>query len=401
VQAVLHVHQLSLSLRYTTSSPPSFFSTLFFLSCKNNNQKDKTNTKTKMQGRAACQGCEAPAHYLPSVSTATACLACPPGTFMMMQPSTTTTTAATTPSCSLCAENTFNPYSAATSCSICPDGTRSVANRTTCFQCPFINSTILPFVEYFQSGCAVQCMPFVSYLRTNPYVTGGCASCASIIPPVGTYADHISCINWQACTNAPANALYTSPSLEIGVSKCEWACNTGYYRASISAPSCTQCVYVGFNANVHQPTTVCLFGCKPRIYSDPLLKCDQLCVDLFLEYNSGSILIAPRVRDYHRTPSLPSSRPHYIQGVCGTDETVPYSNLPFLRRGRWFHPLPTTPYTLKNQHFCCISIYTLKKMYNDDDDAYMQGLLVAFIASNICTGSIIVRQRPPQHKRGL
>lgn len=177
----------------------------------------------------------------------------------------------------------------------------------------------------------MQCKPYVSYLRTNPYTPGGCASCMSVVTPVGTYADSISCINWRTCINAPPNAIYTTASSEIGVSKCNWTCNTGYYLA---ASTCSPCAYVGFNATVHQPTTGCLFGCKPRFYSDSALECNQPCIDLFLEYSSGSIQIAPRVTDYYSNNII--QRPRYIQRVCGTDdETIPFSSLPFLRRGRW------------------------------------------------------------------
>jgi len=295
------------------------------------------------KGRSACQGCSEPAYYLPSASSSlssfssSACLPCPAGTYMP----TTTTTSVT---CLLCPENTYTPFNASTTCLTCPNGMRPVPNRTACFQCPLINTTMLPFVEYFQSGCAIRCKPYVSYMRTNPYIPGGCANCSSLTIPVGVYADPISCITWRACTNAPQNALYTSASSEIGSSKCDWKCNTGYYRDSSSTPLpvCAQCVYIGFNATVHQPTTGCLFGCKPHIYSNPLLppplKCDQPCVDLLLQYNSGNILIAARVRDYfsNTTSDRIKSRPRYMQGVCGADdETVPFSNLPFLRRGRW------------------------------------------------------------------
>jgi cysteine-rich repeat protein len=97
----------------------------------------------------------------------------------------------------------------------------------------------------------------------------------------------------------------------------------------------------------------CAYTCKPYMYVDaPALTCTTPCNYLIADAQGGRLL-APRVRDYTGLVSLPSPsnprvsvmavrpRPRYIQGVCGTTETAPNSNLPFLRRGTYAYLSPT------------------------------------------------------------
>ena len=157
------------------------------------------------------------------------------------------------------------------------------------------------------------------------------------------------------CTNAPPNARYVSASPLVGVSACRWACNAGFQPNGTAG--CMPCVYTSgfFNASIHRPTTGCLYPCKPLLYVDAALRCNQTCRDLLADYRGGRLLAA-RVRDYVGPVSLPSSssaggsveavvrpRPRYVLGVCGSNEALRGSDLPVLRRGRWAYLGPAVP----------------------------------------------------------
>ena len=72
----------------------------------------------------------------------------------------------------------------------------------------------------------------------------------------------------------------------------------------------------------------CPYTCKPQLYFEPSLACDQPCVYLLNEEIAGRIMA--RVGDY-----VNRTRPRYVQGVCHDDEALPHYILPFLRRGAW------------------------------------------------------------------
>ncbi len=81
------------------------------------------------------------------------------------------------------------------------------------------------------------------------------------------------CLQARPCTNAPANARYSSASPVVGVSACRWVCNAGY-QANAGGTACVPCVYggTGFNASVHRPTSGCAYTCKPLLYVDAALR---------------------------------------------------------------------------------------------------------------------------------
>jgi cysteine-rich repeat protein len=289
-------------------------------------------------GADACQGCAA-GHYVPMGAQVTACAACAPGTFYS---SSTTTTK--TASCQLCAVNTYSQRAASTVCTACAVGTRHTPNRTACAPCPALNGTRLPFVEYFEGGCALRCRPGVGYLRTNPYSAGGCGDCATVKAPVGRFVSASGqCTQTQPCTNKPAsNAVYVNGSTVRNVSACGWACNAGFYPSSAGGGgTCVPCATSGFNAAVHRRTASgCAFTCKEFQYVDlPALTCAQTCNDLLVDFNGG-VLLSTRVRHYYNAAAGGHPRPRYVQGVCGSAATVPNGRMPVLRRGRWAYRVP-------------------------------------------------------------
>ena len=323
-------------------------------------------------GSSFCTGC-ALGQYVPPQGTA--CTACPSGTYMdVRNPSV----------CVRCPAGAYSSLSGggATACRLCTNGTFSTANRSACLPCPPINATRFPFVEYFEAGCNVRCRPGVAFLRTNVYADGGCGNCSTVAISVGAYQvplihclailfyvcgfvlthiclcrskDRADCKVARHCTNAPPNARYVSASPLVGVSACRWACNAGFQPNGTAG--CMPCVYTSgfFNASIHRPTTGCLYTCKPLLYVDAALRCNQTCRDLLADYRGGRLLAA-RVRDYVGPVSLPSSssaggsveavvrpRPRYVLGVCGSNEALRGSDLPVLRRGRWAYLGPAVP----------------------------------------------------------
>lgn len=181
-------------------------------------------------GSTTCAGCRA-GYYVPA--QATECVPCPPGTFYASSSSSA--------SCTPCPVDRYSPREGATACLVCPNGTTSASSsaslssgatnnytRTACAPCRPLNSTLFPFVQYFQPGCVVRCTPGVSYLRTNLYAVGGCGNCSALAVSIGAYKDPYDCTVARPCTNAPANARYSAPSSITGASACPWTCNTGF-----------------------------------------------------------------------------------------------------------------------------------------------------------------------------
>ena len=284
-------------------------------------------------GTTVCSTCPV-ARYAPA--GATACAACAQGTYLENAGDLT---------CTLCPTDTMMMGSGGgrAACIPCPIGQRSTPNRTRCAPCDPINQTVFPYLQYYQAGCAVRCAPGVSFLRTNLYSPGGCAPCAGMRPPVGAYMDGASCNVAHPCSNAPArNAHYTNGSAVANRSLCAWACNAGYYLASAAATVCTACAYPPTFDPIrkHRATSGCAYTCLPRLYVDPGLACNQGCVSLLGEVAAGRIL--HRVSLYTNGTT---SRPHYIQGVCGTTESMPpyYTTTPALQRGLYAYIAPAVP----------------------------------------------------------
>ena len=274
-------------------------------------------------GTTLCTVCPA-ARYVPAGGSA--CVACMAGTYLELAGDT---------SCALCPPDTISATVGAASratCAPCPVGQRAVANRTRCVPCDPINAATFPFLQYYQAGCAVRCTPGVSYLRTNVYSPGGCASCAGVVAPTGAYIDGAACNVARPCTNAPAaNAHYVNGSAVVNRSLCGWACNVGYYEPT-AMTTCVACAYPAWYrpGTLHRPTTGCAFTCVPYRYVDAQLACNRSCIALLGEVQAGRI--ATRVSTY---VAQNLSRPRYVQGVCGTTETVPTSPVPFLWRGAY------------------------------------------------------------------
>lgn len=282
-----------------------------------------------------CVGCPSSgAYYLPESTSATACLACANGTYMNVGSS----------ACMQCPQDTYNSREASRVCFPCPIGTHSLATRTSCLACAAINKTLLPFTEYFESGCRARCNPNISYLVSNPYSVGGCGMCKDVVLPVGTHSDSLDCSQPVRCTNAPLNAFYTGAAPSLTSVLCPWNCSPGY-MISTGGGSCPACTYPPntFNASKHQHTKGCSYTCKSHYYVNlATLACDEPCKDLIEE--SRNNLILSRVRDYHAS----IARPNYVLGVCGSTETVPKSEIPFLRLGRWAYISATIASTCGN-----------------------------------------------------
>jgi cysteine-rich repeat protein len=271
-------------------------------------------------GEIGCQSCPLQgAYYLPDILSATACVACGVGTYGDFSPVGVKT-------CVQCPRDTYNTMNASTTCISCPNGKRSVSNRTICVACP---SIVHQHTEYFEPGCSIRCKPLESYEKINPYVRDGCAACDSVLLPNGTYPDPDDCSRPITCKNAPANAYYTGVGRYSSIANfkgdCGWGCIAGYSKSS---SSCTSCPILSFKEEKHQYilSPECQFTCKPYIYIDGTKACTTRCIDL-LSVTS----IKLRVRDYSTT----TSRPSYVLNTCGSTESIPRSEIPFLRLGRW------------------------------------------------------------------
>jgi cysteine-rich repeat protein len=274
-----------------------------------------------------CTRCTEKGHYLPESGLATACTACDYGTYMDRNGIT----------CSQCPQDTYNSDLASTSCKTCPTGTLSIPNRSTCVACPALDISRLPFAQYFEPGCRLQCNPTTSYVKTNPKSVGGCGRCEDVELPIGFYSEIMACSVGVRCTNGPLNSYYTSSAKYPSV-QCGWQCIAGH---NLIGGECVACVYDAntFNPEKHEHTMGCSYQCKQYLYREATLSCNQPCKDLIQEH--GNNLIFGRVRDYSYSVT---TRPNYILGVCGSEETVPRSDIPFMRLGRWAYlsPLPAT-----------------------------------------------------------
>ena len=303
-------------------------------------------------GLAACQGCDRLGWYY--TAGATACAPCPPGTYMdalLFAAALSGDGAGASSRCQLCGANAIAPAGGSTACVACGAGQRHNANHTACVACGALNASRLPFAQYYASGCAVRCAPAVSYLLTNALAPGGCGNCSLLVAPPGRFASSADCRQTVACTNAPAHAVYTGPSLTRGVSACPFACAVGYYYSSSSPPGCAACAYpAGYSAPaLHRPTTGCQYTCsQPGVYIDALSQpaCRTRCVDLLADFRSG-VGLAARVRDYTSNASS-RPRPNYVQGVCSNDTRASLGSsggllMPVLARGRWAWVSPTRP----------------------------------------------------------
>jgi cysteine-rich repeat protein len=266
-----------------------------------------------------CIGCTQSGYYLPESTLATACLACDYGTFMERN----------TITCSQCPQDTYNPTLASSSCSTCPIGTLSIPNRSTCVPCTTLNVTKLPLAEYFEPGCRLRCNPANSYVKTNPRSVDGCGRCEDVVLPIGLYSEAGACSVGARCINGPVNSYYTSAA-RFPSTQCDWVCIAGHNLVNGQCPSCTYAANT-FISEKHQHTEGCLYNCKPYVYREPTLACDQPCKDLIQEHGNHNMIFA-RIRDY---PLTTASKPNYILGVCGSEETVPRSDIPFMRLGRW------------------------------------------------------------------
>lgn len=240
------------------------------------------------------------------------CVACAPGTY---SPSSSSP-------CAVCSRDTFAPLSASTTCHTCPLGNFSGVGSTGCVSC---TATLYAFAEYFQSGCGLRCMPKVSYLRSSPYAPNGCGSCTKdIVLPIGSYPKNTDCTIALPC--APIlNAHFTTAG------SCAWGCNAGFY---LTASGCTACDFgPGFSKDRHRPTGKgCEYTCQPYFFVDPpQLQCDIPCVDLTEEAAAGRIFSRIGNYDHGNTNDIPN----YVQGVCGTNDTLPRAEIRPLRLGRW------------------------------------------------------------------
>ena len=262
-------------------------------------------------GATACRTCELRGHF---VSRGSVCLPCAPGTFLPAGGS----------ECVICPTNTYAPANGSTACLNCPVGHVS-SMYTKCDACPPINASLMPFAQYYQRGCNIRCAPLISYVRTSPYIRNGCGSCASVVAPVGAYISPSDCTVMPPCTPPPKNAYHATNGTRAD--NCEWKCNAGFQRA---AAACAPCPTAAFVPLRHVYLRECQYTCRPNVYVDvPTLFCNVSCVNLLDEVAAGRI--HARVREYFAG----SLRPNYVLGVCGNNETLPKSNVLFLRRGRW------------------------------------------------------------------
>jgi cysteine-rich repeat protein len=264
------------------------------------------------RGSSTCVTCALQGHF---VSARGACVPCVPGTYFSRAQG----------ECLICPSNTVAPNNGSTACMDCAVGHVS-SLFTKCVQCPAINASVMPFAQYYQRGCNIRCAPGISYVRTSPYIRNGCASCASVVAPVGTFISATDCTITRPCTSAPRDrAYYTTNGTRAD--NCEWKCNVGFQRVS---STCEPCNFGSrFSPLKHVAIENCKYTCRPGLYVDlPNLFCNISCVNLLDEVSAGRI--KPRVRDYGAL-----SRPSYVHGMCGTNETLPRSTVIFLRFGRW------------------------------------------------------------------
>lgn len=258
-------------------------------------------------GNAQCETCARQGHFVSAIGT---CTPCAPGTYF----------SAASGGCLICPSNTFAPNNGSTACTECAIGHVS-SLFTSCVPCPIINASAMPFAQYYQRGCNIRCAPNVSYVRTSPYVRDGCASCAAVVAPVGTFISSKDCTITRPCTPR-LNAYYISNG--TGGDNCRWKCNVGFQPTQ--GGTCVKCNFdTQYNPARHVAVEDCKYTCRPGLYTP---NCNISCVNLLSEASAGRI--KPRVREYANM-----SRPDYAHGMCGTDEALPRSNVIFLRFGRW------------------------------------------------------------------
>ena len=270
------------------------------------------------------------AYYLPLTRpTVGACVACAAGTFMNYPQVTF---------CRACQSNTYSSGLAMSTCALCPVGTESTPNRTTCRPCPILSHLLTPYARYYESGCRVQCAKADSYQVSNPQSVGGCMSCHDVVLQAGTYTNlDVDCSKPIACTNAVGPGTFYTGSAHSNT--CEFDCVAGYIRGG---NGCVPCLSPpGYSAALHVFTSGCSFDCKPGLYRNGDKLCNKPCVELVNQHPS---LIHSRVRDYGGGVL----RPHYLAGVCGSADTSPRSDLPFLRTAWWAYLLDYTGSTCGN-----------------------------------------------------
>jgi cysteine-rich repeat protein len=122
------------------------------------------------------------------------------------------------------------------------------------------------------------------------------------------------------CVNGPAKGVYTGAGTPAGV--CPYECVGGY-----GGSQCTPCASSGFveSRHIYLKGTACEYSCKPYVYRDTALQCNQPCLDL-------ADRVLSRVSEYTR---LGWTLKSYELGRCGTNDAIPTSDIPFLRKGRW------------------------------------------------------------------
>ena len=293
-------------------------------------------------GGTACTTCAAftndQAYFLATAASTNgstamaACQPCGPGTFMLTQ----------TTSCQTCPIGSYTAGSASTTCHTCAIGYQSTPNRTSCAPCPSIDRALRPYSQYYEPGCNLRCNTTVSYAYGTAYALGGCRACADLVLPIGTYADPSACARPLPCTNAPAaKGAYYTGAAPRGSTTCPFSCIPGY---ALSAGACTPCSRAGFNPDLHVDVAGCAFDCKPGLYRDGTLLCNKKCTVLMEAITAVPPLIHLRVRDY----SSSVGRPSYVIGHCGSDDTVPRSPYPFLRKAWWAYLRDYTSATCGN-----------------------------------------------------
>lgn len=275
-------------------------------------------------------------YFLPFSGEVTSCLACPAGTFMDYRLRTISDSGrnqeVSEAHCLPCPLHMFSHSAGQTQCLSCPRGKRSVSNRTLCTECEPIDSQRFPFTVFAESGCQYRCNLSISYSAGNPYSEGGgCVNCSTRILGAGTYLDLHDCSVVRRCSNPSPTApvVYVGPA-PFRSSECPWKCSPGFQKTSLEGGSCQACPSgSGYLAEKHRYTSECAFTCKERLRVTPTLECNEACVDLLSSSHVHRIM--RRVRDYRQQ----ATRPNYVIGACGSDENVPLSDLPLLRKGRW------------------------------------------------------------------
>ena len=262
-------------------------------------------------GSSKCEKCSSlgAMYFSPMASK---CELCPAGTFM--RPTTT--------SCTTCPLNAYASVRGATACTSCADGFRSVPDRSTCVACPLIDQVTMFYSRYYEPGCNRQCAVGLAYATKNPYEPYACKACSTLAIPVGMFRpSNGDCSRPLPCTNAlVAGGVYSGSGNSAGV--CPFQCNAGF-----SGAQCTPCFHAQFDATKHMWIGPgCIYSCKSGMYRDAALVCTTPCVDLLVQTR-----VLRRVSEY----TASSARPHYELGVCGKLDTVPTSDIPFLRKARW------------------------------------------------------------------